>query len=117
MEDKPAQLQEPGIAPPERLCLTPGAVEQHNSLETRERWRRVGQRRSSPVERDDAAGHIGWELRRAEIEHAPLLRIRVASQSLRKIGPAQPDFQRRMGEEADRQSRRPEITILFLWML
>ena len=55
VQHEPLQLQQPWVAPPQRLRLAPGAVEQHDALEAAQHPVGVGQRIAVAVQRDDRA--------------------------------------------------------------
>src|SRR5665213_964165 len=71
-EDHPLAFQHPGVAPPQRLGLAPGAVEQHDALDVFENGALVVLDMALVVDGDDIS--VGFEisdLGGAEIEHRP----------------------------------------------
>src|SRR6202165_3982219 len=118
-EDDALALQHPGIAPPQRLGLAPGTVEQHDAFEIFQDGALVLLNLALAVDGDDLA--VGLELadlRRAEIEHRPAAGImHWPSQRLGKARPRQPDLQYRVLEMQRGQPRRAKRPVLLLRML
>src|SRR5579872_2465030 len=72
-ENHALAFQHPGIAPPQRLGLAPGAVEHHHAFELAEEGALVLRNLALAVERNDLALHVEvGGARRAEIEHSPV---------------------------------------------
>src|SRR5713226_76337 len=64
------QLQEPRVAPPQRLCLFPAAVEQNDAVEAAQDPRRIGYRLAVAAEDEDLAPFSERRrTRRSEIEN------------------------------------------------
>src|SRR5260370_5008653 len=106
-EDDPLALQHPRIAPPQRLGLAPGAIQQHDALDIAEDGALVGLDFALAVDGDDIA--VGLELAdlgRAEIEHGPARGVvDRPSQRLGEAGPGQADLYDRILETERSQPR------------
>src|SRR5882757_6793473 len=96
-EDDALAFQHPGIAPPQRLGLAPGAVQQHDAFDVFQDGALVVLDLALAVDGDDIA--VGLELGdlgRAEIEYRPPAGIGdLPSQRLGKARPRQADLQQR----------------------
>src|ERR1700692_1033268 len=97
-EDYALAFQHPRIAPPQRLGLAPGAVEQHNALDVFQDGALVVFDFALAVDGDDVAGGLEvGDFRRAEIEYRPAAGIGdLPPQRLREARPRQADFQHRI---------------------
>ena len=117
-EQHAAALEHPGVAPPHRLGLAPGAVEQDDALDVAQRRFLVGQGSALAGDHHDvAAGRERLRLERAEIENRPALRIGLAAEHFRQRRPRQADLEMRVLEMPRRQPRRAEQAVLLLRML
>src|SRR3981189_3428555 len=90
-------LEHPAVAPPQRLGLAPGAVEQDDALDLAQRGILVIDRVAVLVHHHDLAiGRDRLGLDRAEIEDRPALRIGGAAEDLCEAWPGQADLEERV---------------------
>src|SRR5512139_1094682 len=111
-------LEHPAIAPPQRLGLAPGAVEQDDALDFAQRRVLVIDRVAALVHHHDIAfrqDRLG--LHRTEIEDRPALRIGRAAEYLGEARPGQSDLEQCVLEVQRREPRGAELAILLLRVL
>ncbi len=111
-------LKHPGIAPPQRLGLAPGAVKQDDAFDLAQRRILMIDRVAFLVQYHDVA--IGQDRRgldRTKIEDRPALRIDRAAEDLSEARPGQADLKQRVHEMQRCEPRGAELAILLLRML
>src|ERR1700761_8380824 len=98
IEDHALALQHPGIAPPQRLGLAPGAVEQNDAFDIPEDGALVVLELALAVDRDDVAIRVElFRLSGAEIQYRPARGIgHWPTQRLRQARPRQADLHHRI---------------------
>ena len=118
-QDDALAFQHPRVAPPQRLGLAPGAVEQHDAFDIPEDGALIVFDFTLAVDGDDIP--VGFELGDlggAEIQYRPAAGIvDRPSQCLGKARPRQSDLQHRVLEMQGGQPRGAERPVLLLRML
>src|SRR5579883_2202442 len=116
-EDEAARLQEPGVAPPQRLRLAPASIEEDDAVERGERRRLVGERRAAAAERGQRRPRRALRGGGAKVEHAPARGRGRAAEGGGEARPGEAGDETRRAELKMREPRRPQRLVALLRML